>query len=927
MYKNVFGCLITALSLLNLTATHAQSGAITGVITDSQTKETLIGVSIGITGTSRGTATDIEGKFNIGDLPAGTHNISISYIGYRTLKVEDVRIESGKTTDLTIALEAEFGQLAEVVVTARADKSSSVALINARRESSLVLQKIGAEELNIKGIGNVGEGLKKVVGVAMVGDKSLFVRGLGDRYNNATLNGLPIPSTNPDVKLIPLDIFPTSIVKNIEVLKSYNSVYYGDFSGGTIDIVTRDYPEKAFAKLSFSSGYNSISTGKEFLGLKRDASQLLGFSRNSRQIPDVVAGSMAYDSYFNDNENPGFKTPFTPYHYVAPVNTGLSFSAGNRHAIGKNRTFGYLLALSNSNEYTYQPGKSAWYNAQQDAIYDFTTEDYFYKTNTSGLLNLYLKASSKTNMTFTGLFVNDSRDGVQDNYGDNWDLGPVYGRRNTLIQNTLGTGQVSVNHSITNNWSLAGSAGYTKTIGSIPDRAQVMVESRGEGYYQFSPNGITDINRFFADLDDNDVAAHISSALKPEKKSIHEFNFGFDVRYKKRRFDARQIDADAKSIRKLFTLDELDEILSPENLGVGNSTTWRYKEVPNEQNRYRSELQIYAPYASVNFLWNEKWNLTAGLRFEKSVQSTDYKLDRDIISAPYRNNTINGNDLLPSVTLKYSVTEKSNLIFAGSKTISRPLFTEAAPFRYNESAGTAQRQGNQFLRNGSNYNVDLRYDIFPNPGEIISFSVFGKRLVDPIELVRLNGSEPMFSFVNSDRAVVAGVEVEVNKNLGSLLNSDSEALKSFSVGLNGSYLYSRVEFDKDKLSEKGVPFYPTNFSRPLFGASPFLINADLSYLAKWSEKRTTSFSITYNVFGKRLFIAGAQGTGDIYEMPVNTLNFNINNTLSKRVDLKVGINNILNPSIVYNQEFATNDLEYMNIRKGVSINATLSYSF
>src|SRR5690606_17518941 len=112
------------------------------------------------------------------------------------------------------------------------------------------------------------------------------------------------------------------------------------------------------------------------------------------------------------------------------------------------------------------------------------------------------------------------------------------------------------------------------------------------------------------------------------KPAYGDFTFGFDVRYKKRRFDARQIDADVKSIRTLFTLDQLDEILSPENLGPGSSSTWRYKEVPNEQNRYRSEMQIYAPYISYQTTLAERWNLTAGMRFEKSMQSTDYKLDR-----------------------------------------------------------------------------------------------------------------------------------------------------------------------------------------------------------------------------------------------------------------------------------------------------------
>lgn len=921
MYKQV---ILSVILTFTLSLVKAQSGSVSGTVRDAQTQETLIGVTVRIEGQSAGTATDTEGRFQFSQIPSGTHVFSISYVGYKSLKVADVKVEGGKATDLSIALQADFGVLEEVVISARTDKSSNHALLNDRKMSSLVLQKVGSEEMSLKGISNVSEGLKKVAGVSVVGEKSLFVRGLGDRYNNATLNGLPIPSTNPDVKLIPLDIFPTAIVKNIEVLKSYNPVYYGDFSGGTIDIVTRDYPEKGFTQLSLSTGYNSLSTGRTFLGMERKGTDFLGFSRGSRAMPSIVKNSGAYDSYFQDDVDPKFKTPFVPKAYTAPLNSGVSFSSGNRYLLKQNRTFGYLLTVSNSNEYSYQPGKAAWFNAQQDAIYDYTTEDYFYKTNTSALLSLYLKSSPRTQMSVTGLFVNDSRDGVQDSYGENWDLGPVYGRRNTLIQNTLTTGQYSITHRLNDKWNFSAAAGYTYTKGSIPDRAQIMVEARGGDvpHYQFSPNGITDVNRFFADLNDQDMASQLKATWKPD---YGDFTFGFDVRYKKRRFDARQIDADVKSIRTLFTLDQLDQILSPENLGPGSSSTWRYKEVPNEQNRYRSEMQIYAPYLSYQTTLAERWNLTAGMRFEKSMQSTDYKLDRDVIQAPYRNSTIEGNDFLPSLTLKYQLTPNQNLILAGSKTISRPLFTEAAPFRYNESAGTAQRQGNQYLKNGANYNLDLRYDFFPEAGELYSVSLFGKRLVDPIELVRLNGSEPMFSFVNSDRAVVAGVEVEVQKNVGKMLAAP--ALKDLSVGLNASYLYSKVEFDEETLNEKGVPFYPTNFRRPLFGASPYLVNADVIYKLNWSETRSSTVSVSYNVFGKRLFIAGAQGTGDIYEMPVNSLNVNVQNNLSKHLSFKVGATNLLNPSMVYNQEFEKNDVEYMNIRKGVSVNASLSYSF
>ncbi|ADQ17938.1 TonB-dependent receptor plug [Leadbetterella byssophila DSM 17132] len=915
MYRSVICCILFSCIHLGL-----KGQVIQGIVKDATSGDALIGVSVKLEPLAMGSLTDMEGNFTFSNLPAGIYQLQLTYVGYQPLLISQIELKSGEKKVIEIKLEENQALLKEVIVQGRTDKTSTDALLQDRKLSSVVLQKMGAEEMSLKGIGNVNEGLKKVAGVSIMGDKSLFIRGLGDRYNNATLNGLPIPSTNPDVKLIPLDIFPTAIVKNIEVLKSYHPGSYGDFSGGSIDIVTKDYPDKAFSQLSLSAGYNSLSTGKTFLGKPRAGLDYLGFSRSNRAIPDLVKNSKAYDSYYEDNQDPGFKTPFSPSAYTAPLNTGLTFASGNRYHLKNSKVLGYLLSLNHGNEYVYQPGKSAWFNAQKDAIYDYTTEDYFYKTNTSLLLSVYLKGSSKTSMSLTGLMVNDSRDGIQDNYGENWDLGPVYGRRNTLVQNTLNTVQYSLNHKLNQRWTLSGAWGYTFTKGSIPDRTQIMVESRGgeRPQFQFSPNGITDVNRFFADLNDHDMASHLNALWNTSKGEI---NFGFDVRYKNRKFDARQIDADVKNIRELFSLDELDEILSPKTLGVGSATSWRYKEVPNEQNKYRSSMEIYAPYVSYKLEWLDKWQLLAGLRFESSLQSTDYKLDRDIIEAPYRNASIEGNDLLPSLTLKYQFTEKSHFLVAASKTISRPLFTEAAPFRYNESAGTAQRQGNPQLRNGSNYNLDLRYDVFPHLGELIGISLFGKQLVDPIELVRLNGSEPMFSFVNSDHALVAGAELEFQKNLGNVWQG--KTWDAITLGLNVSYLYSQVKFDKEKLSDKGVPFYPTHFKRPLFGASPYLVNTDVIYKLPFKA----SLAVNFNVFGKRLFIAGAQGTGDIYEMPVPTLNLNYNHTFTANWALKVGVNNLLNPQVKYQQEFETGPVEYMNIQRGITVNTSLTYSF
>lgn len=916
-YRVMF--LLISLAIIGGPVQAQEGGTLQGLIKNVKTEQIIEGVNVTIYGTNKATATDSHGVFELRSLHAGTYELVISHVSFQTMIISDVEIEPSKLTDLNVLLHPVDETLEEVVISARANRESNLTLLADRQRSSVVIQKVGAQELTRQGLSNVGEGIAKVVGVAMVGEKSLFVRGLGDRYNQATLNGLPIPSPDPDVKLISLGIFPSVIVQHIDVVKSYNAAYYGDFSGGNINIVTKNYPERRFLKVGLSSGFNANSTGKLFYGSKR----------TDRQMPDLVEKLPVYDSYHQDNIDPHFATPWVPEQFKAPLNVGISVSGGDHVRMANGSSFGYLFSLSNKNEHVFEPGKSAWYNAQQESIYDFATESYQYNTNTSGLLSLNFKPHLRANYALTGLFVNDSKDGVLDNKGINWDLGEIYGRRNTLVQNTLWTGQFSTIQELNDRLTFEGAIGYTRTQGNIPDRTQVMVEARDGGQYQFSANGITDVNRYFSKLNDHDASLHLQLDGKTTGSAwgLVDYSFGFDGRVKSREFNARQMDADARSIRTLFTLEQLDEILSPSRLGIGNQTTWRYKEVPNEQNKYSSAMEIFAPFAQASFLWDDKWSFVAGIRFEQSRQSTDYKLSRDIISAPYRNNTLTGSDMLPSATLKYLLTAKSNLLLAASKTIARPLFTEAAPFRYSESAGTAQRQGNPSLKNGSVYNMDLRYDLFPSPGELFSISIFGKQLYDPIELVRLSGSEPMFSFVNSDRAIVAGVELELNRNLGRLLQSDARFLNQMSIGLNGSYVYSQIEFDESKLQEKGVPFFPTNFKRPLFGASPYLINADLSYKADWAPESFTQFTMTYHVFGKRLFLAGSDGTGDIYEMPVHGLNAVFNTTINRKIGVDLHVNNILDPKHVFNQEFATNNLEYINYRKGVSAGLSLHYTF
>src|SRR5690606_5860776 len=342
--------------------------------------------------------TNIDGIFEFKNVASGFHTISISYVGYQPLLVE-ATVNSEKETFLEISLSPESNQIDAVVITGRVNKQGEKALLAERKNATIVVQKIGAQELDRKGVSNVGEGLTKVSGVSMVGEKALFVRGLGDRYNNATLNGLPIPSTNPDAKVIPLDIFPTSLVENIAVVKSYTSQFYGDFSGGSVDIVTKTYPSAPFFKVAVSTGYNSITTGKEFLQSPNANRGFLGFDKNRRALPNSVAQTTIYNSYENGNNRDPFRVNWSPQAAIAPVNRGLSLSAGNSYSLDGGRKLGFLVNLAHKGGYNIEEGISALYNAQQAPKYRYETESFGFKTNTSGLLSATYGPNSRSHYT------------------------------------------------------------------------------------------------------------------------------------------------------------------------------------------------------------------------------------------------------------------------------------------------------------------------------------------------------------------------------------------------------------------------------------------------------------------------------------------------------------------------------------------------
>jgi hypothetical protein len=223
---------------------QAQNGKIRGTIYEESTGETLVGVTILVVGTTTGTMSDLDGQFTL-DLAPGTYSIQFSYISYQTIVLEDVKVVSGQVTVLDDLIMKESSQvLAEVVVSAEAIRTTEAALLTVKKKSASMLDGISSAKIRLTGDGNAVEAAKRVTGVSIEDGKYVYVRGLGDRYSKTTLNSVDIPGLDPDRNSLQMDIFPTNLINNIMVVKNFTAELPADFTGGLVNIETKDFPEE-----------------------------------------------------------------------------------------------------------------------------------------------------------------------------------------------------------------------------------------------------------------------------------------------------------------------------------------------------------------------------------------------------------------------------------------------------------------------------------------------------------------------------------------------------------------------------------------------------------------------------------------------------------------------------------------------------------
>ncbi len=894
---------------------YAQKATVSGTITDlSYNNEVLPGVSVTIKETTVGTQTDVNGKYSI-DLNQGNYTLVFNFIGYTPVEIP-ISVKAGEKRTINYGLGPDNISIEEVVIEFVQSREKESALLIQQQRAIEIKQNIGAQELSRKGVGDVAAAVTKTSGVSkQEGSGSVYVRGLGDRYNSTSINGLPIVSNDPSKKNIDLELFSTDIVEYISIDKVYGSQISGDFAGGNVDISSKNYKGNGMLEVSLGSSVNSNAVDKHNNFFLPDGPNKFGFS-------NYWTPANALTSYnFQNSLNPISGTPFGG---SIALKGGKSYDVGNQGKVN-------LFATANfNNGFEYRQGINQATDSHGNPLKSFDQEKFSYKTNTTGMFNVNYSLNEDHKLCYNFLFVNSS-DQSRDVYkGFIRDLAEENNgliQRGTYIQNTLFVHQLLGNHLFNEKTELDWGISFNEVEGNMPDRTQNTLGFRESlNGYTLIQNSTTDNHRYYQNLTENEWATNVVLSRKIGKNELGyskgKISLGYNGRFKEREFKAIQYNFNILASERLNTVvnpNRLDDFFNPENYNNGLFTISAF--AGDAFQVYNGEQTILAGFASIEYKFSDRLSSIFGLRFESIEQTVDWKTQLD---ASGGSNSLKKNEFLPSLVFKYELNDKHNLRFGASKTYTLPQFKERARFIYEDVTETTF--GNPYLYSSQNYNLDLKWEMFPQNDEVFSVTLFGKYITDPINETTVASSTNDISYTNTgDYGYVYGVEFEVRKNI---FNLKEENTNKLSVGLNATYMKTHQELNADKVREETnglININLTDKESGFTGASDVLLNADLSYTKNWKNNSGIIATLAYSYFSDRIYSLGSEGRGNLVDKAVGTLDFVLKTKINKNLGINFSAKNLLNPKVERVQENTSSDVVALSYKKGVYFSLGISY--
>lgn len=816
-----------------------------------------------------------------------------------------------------------------------------------KRATSEIANVLDSEAFSRAGDSDIAVALQRLPGLSVVGGKYVFVRGLGDRYSSTLLNGSDIPSPEPLRRVVPLDIFPTAMIKSVLVQKTYSPEYPASFGGGVIDIRTKTVPDEFVLEIGVKTKYDTESTGKNGLSYDGTSSEIFGFGGSERNIPKEILADVTLQSLTPAQlEAAGEALPniWSIDNQKNLPAGGFKFLLGDRYEVGSESAVGFFAALTYDVGQTNKTGIRRGFNTSNAGLverFSFSPkvcDDFnnggddcgFRETtmdvNLNGILSLGVEFNANHSLNFTSTVLRQSRkraliekgffatekDELRTSSSIDWIESQVWANQLT------GDHIIPLGSDLFTDLEVKWRLNYSRADRDAPLRRNtVYALDDNDGVFRTLARQDGNSTSYSA-LDDQSYEAGIDIVLPANIGNYSvDFKGGFTYVDKDRSYGLVRYFFDFPAGAQFDLRERVPEIIFGSfNIDPAGITL---QEKFDASDFFTAKFENIQGYLAADVELSDKLRVAFGWRYEDSTQlvsTVDRSTDLPVLV------TQKGEYWLPSATLTYEFVDNMQIRLAYSQTIARPDQRElsTAPFINDERNRTVR--GNLNLRITEVSNYDARFEWYFGAGDVVTLGVFYKDFTNPIESTfAILGEGPIEGYINGDKAKLKGIELELEKilPLQDWFGWDWLGTREFYVRTNGSYIDSETTISADS----NFASTATNLVRQSQGQSDWLGNFQLG----WEDyDNGESFAVVLNYTGERLSGVGINQVQDEFERPPLMLNlvykhdFDVSGHI---VEMSLEAANLLGDDIQFLQEGQV--IEQYDIGRSFSLGITYKF--
>ena len=914
--KNSIRVCLAVVLFAALAWSQSPQGTITGMVLDAYTGRPIAGAALALSGVSGPEyVTDSEGRYQI-KAAAGTYSLTFTAAEYHNAELTDVIVTAGKVTEAsTVMSNTSFVTTVDVVASADAVGATAMAMLVEQKTSNVISDGLSHDELTAGVRSDAAGALEKVTGVSVVGDGFVYVRGLGERYSSAQLNGALMATTEPEKRVVPLDLFPAALIENIRILKTYSPDMPAEFAGGLVQLQTIDFPASPILNFSFKNGYNTATTFNRFLGYPGGSHDFFGFDDGTRALPSSIpTDQRIFPGKFSRDELQGFGRAFSN-NWEPTINNSMrpqfDWSAVGGGTFGR---FGLIGAITFGNKPQYQTEEQRYVRQGIGAPVIFTEykdfRDYTEQSKMGAVLNAAIRLTPNHSILFRNTMTHDTEKSAREFSGYDGGVDSVISsQRLRWVERTLISTGVDGNHSLPSlaNGLIHWQFNYSASKRDEPDLREVFRGQLPDGRFIFTALGSSAI-RFFSALEDRIYEPQVDFSLPFYKGSYSGlWKTGFRLTHRERDFQARRFRYIPQQSSTLNLYAPSNELFASENI---RSDGFQLVEFTRGTDKYSADMDIYAGYTMVDLSAGPRWRFSGGIRFESSDQQV-ITVDNLVPNAKPVSAALQNTDPVPVINVIYSLNSNQNLRGSYSRTLSRPDFRELSPFDFNNVLGGFVTQGNANLKRATINNYDFRWENFSTGNQLVAASFFIKTFTNPIEQTILPSNDLRQTSVKADGARNLGVELEYRRSLETL----SPKLNDFGLVANFTFVDSIVDInEKDAL-------LLTSKSRALLGQSRYIWNV----ITEWNKPKWNSNArFMVNYVARRISDVGTFSLPDIYQEANTSVDFSYNYSLSEsgKWNLRFEAENLTDNQFRWTQ----GDIDQRAYHSGRSFQVGVSYS-